>query len=87
MFHKIISCLQEQVRIWNHQKKGAQRLADELGNKCVAVSTVSEAVEDADVIVTATSATEPVLKLDWVQPGAHINGEPFRYSSVIIPSL
>ncbi|XP_059144780.1 ketimine reductase mu-crystallin-like isoform X2 [Physella acuta] len=62
-----------EVRIWNHRKEGAQRLADELGSKCVAVDHVAVAVENADVIVTATSATEPVLKLEWVKPGVHIN--------------
>lgn len=37
-------------------------------------STAQEAVTGADVIVTATMSTEPVLYGDWVKPGAHING-------------
>jgi ornithine cyclodeaminase len=32
-----------------------------------------EAVRDADLIVTATSAHEPVIKRDWISPGAHLN--------------
>jgi ornithine cyclodeaminase/alanine dehydrogenase-like protein (mu-crystallin family) len=36
-------------------------------------ASAEEAVRGADIIVTATSSREPVLKLDWVKPGAHIN--------------
>ena len=35
--------------------------------------SVEEAVRGADIIVTATSSKEPVLRRDWVSPGAHIN--------------
>jgi alanine dehydrogenase len=32
-----------------------------------------EAVEDADIIITATSSPEPVLHGEWLKPGSHIN--------------
>ena len=32
-----------------------------------------EAVRGADIIVTATSSREPVLRREWLKPGAHIN--------------
>jgi len=38
-----------------------------------AVRSCEEAVEDADIICTTTSAREPVLKGDWLAPGTHIN--------------
>ncbi len=38
-----------------------------------AVASVEEALRGADLIVTATSAHEPVLKREWVAPGSHIN--------------
>jgi len=38
-----------------------------------AAASVAEAVRGADIIVTATSATEPVLRRDWIAPGTHIN--------------
>lgn len=37
------------------------------------VDTVQAAVRDADLIVTVTSSFEPVLKREWISPGAHIN--------------
>lgn len=35
--------------------------------------TAEEAVSEADIIVTATSSKEPVLRREWISPGAHIN--------------
>lgn len=35
--------------------------------------SVEAAIRNADVIVTATNAIEPVLRCEWIQPGAHIN--------------
>jgi ornithine cyclodeaminase len=38
-----------------------------------AVATNEAAVRDADVIITVTTSREPVVKREWVMPGAHIN--------------
>lgn len=35
--------------------------------------SVEEAVRGADIVVTATSAREPILKREWIAPGTHIN--------------
>src|SRR6266436_437485 len=37
------------------------------------VETAEGAVRDADIIVTATTSREPVLKREWISAGAHIN--------------
>lgn len=34
---------------------------------------VEAAVRDADVVVTATSSREPILRRQWLKPGVHIN--------------
>jgi ornithine cyclodeaminase len=38
-----------------------------------AVNSVQEALKGSDLIVTATTSSEPVLKREWISPGAHIN--------------
>jgi ornithine cyclodeaminase/alanine dehydrogenase-like protein (mu-crystallin family) len=60
----------EDVRVWSRTPEHARRFAQE--HKARAMDAES-AVRDADVIVTATSAREPILKGAWVKPGAHIN--------------
>lgn len=69
------SCFQ--IRIWNHRYEGAQTLSKELtakGKYAVAYQSAEECVKDADVIVTATFASSPILKGKWIKPGAHVNG-------------
>lgn len=38
-----------------------------------AAATVESAVRGADVVVTVTSSAEPVLRREWIAPGAHVN--------------
>lgn len=47
------------------------RVAAELGVDEVA--SAEEAVRGADVVVTATSSKEPVLRREWLRPGTHVN--------------
>lgn len=37
------------------------------------VSSAEQAVRDADLVVTVTTAKEPIIKADWLKPGTHIN--------------
>jgi ornithine cyclodeaminase/alanine dehydrogenase-like protein (mu-crystallin family) len=60
----------DDVRVWSRSPEHAERFAEAHG----ATATDAEsAVRDADVIVTATSAVEPVLRGAWLKPGAHVN--------------
>ncbi len=61
----------DRVRIYSPTAEHAQSLADEAGAE--AVGSAEEAVRDADVVVTATSSTDPVLQRDWLKEGAHVN--------------
>ena len=60
----------EEIRVWNHHPEKAQQFAEQHGAKAM---ELEGAVRDADVIVTATSAREPILKGAWLKPGAHVN--------------
>ena len=59
----------EEIRIWNRTPRRAEQLAAAVGGK---VMSCEEAVRDADVVVVATSSTEPVLEGKWLRPGAKV---------------
>lgn len=61
----------DRIRIASRNPEHARALAREFGAD--ATATVEEAVRGADVVVTATSAAEPVVQRDWLKPGAHVN--------------
>ena len=60
----------EEIRVWSRTPANAERFAEEVGAR---VMTAEAAVRGADVIVTATAATEPILQGAWLKPGAHVN--------------
>jgi alanine dehydrogenase len=39
----------------------------------IPVESARQAVESADIVITATTASEPVLQGDWIREGCHIN--------------
>ena len=52
----------------------AKKIQDELGITTVGAASVEACVDGADIVVTATNATAPVLKGAWLKPGMHVNG-------------
>ncbi|MGB6522177.1 MAG: NAD(P)-binding domain-containing protein [Candidatus Cybelea sp.] len=60
-----------EVRIWSRTPEHAAAFARERG--AIAVSSPEAAVRDADVVVTATAAHEPILRGAWLKRGAHVN--------------
>ncbi|KAH3734833.1 hypothetical protein DPMN_041283, partial [Dreissena polymorpha] len=72
-YHALITVIPfTQVTVWSRSFASAELCASELG--AMACQSVEEAVREADVIVTVTASTTPVLRLEWVKPNAHING-------------
>ena len=64
----------ESVRVHSRTEVHARALVeDAAGNRATVAASAEQAVRGADVIVTATSSAEPVLKREWLAPGAHVN--------------
>jgi ornithine cyclodeaminase len=64
------------VRIWSRTLASAERLASrarEAGLAAFIAADPAAAVRDADVVVTATSASEPLFAAADITDGAHIN--------------
>jgi len=59
-----------EVRIFSRNVEQARQLAT--GNRRLA-SSAEDAVRGADIVVTATSSRDPVVKRAWIAPGTHIN--------------
>jgi ornithine cyclodeaminase/alanine dehydrogenase-like protein (mu-crystallin family) len=58
-----------EVRVWS--PRHAASFARDHGVR--ATASAEEAVRGADVVVTVTAATSPVLMGEWLSPGTHIN--------------
>jgi thiomorpholine-carboxylate dehydrogenase len=65
----------DEIRVWGRTAAHAERFAEEIGAR---VTTAENAVRDADVVVTATAATEPILEGAWLKSGAHVNAIGWR---------
>ena len=50
------------------------RLSEQTGRRVVPAANAEDAVREADLIGTVTTAAKPLFDADWLQPGAHING-------------
>ena len=66
----------ESARIWARRPEQAAESAAEtsakLGIDVSAAGTAQEAVAGADIIVTTTPSTNPILMADWLEPGQHV---------------
>ena len=59
-----------EIRVWSRTAEHAERFAEQHNAKAMPVEA---AVRGADVVVTATSALQPILEGAWLKPGAHVN--------------
>jgi len=64
------------VRVWSPSERSRRTFADEMRDETAApiapVSSPQEAADDADLVVLATAAREPVVRSEWIRDGAHI---------------
>jgi ornithine cyclodeaminase/alanine dehydrogenase-like protein (mu-crystallin family) len=57
----------------DHPRQLAEEMRDAVPFSIEPMTNVKEALAGADLIVTATSARQPVVKREWIAEGAHIN--------------
>ncbi|MFO1047941.1 MAG: ornithine cyclodeaminase family protein [Geminicoccaceae bacterium] len=59
-----------EIRVWSRDAGRARHFAETVGGRAM---EAEDAVRGADVVVTATAATAPILKGGWLAPGVHVN--------------
>jgi len=73
----------KEMRAFSPNAESRKAFCDEtsrrLGIKAIPVNSAQEAVVNADIIVTATTSTQPVLLGDWILPGTHVNAIGANY--------
>ena len=60
----------DEIRVWSRNAEHARRFARGIDAR---VMDAEAAVRGADVVVTCTAAKEPILRGEWLKPGAHVN--------------
>jgi ornithine cyclodeaminase/alanine dehydrogenase-like protein (mu-crystallin family) len=78
----------DRVRVYSPTAEHARAVGEEGGAE--AVASAEEAVRGADIVVTATNSVEPVLRREWLKPGAHVNvigGRPPQMREVDVATI
>jgi ornithine cyclodeaminase/alanine dehydrogenase-like protein (mu-crystallin family) len=66
-------CGPDQISVASRTRESAERLARNVGNARVMVSaSIEEAVRDADVVATITTAPARIVDSNWIKPGATV---------------
>ncbi len=65
------------IRVFGREAERRERFAEEMSDALkipvAAAASAEDAVRDADIVVTSTTSTAPVLEGRWLKPGVHIN--------------
>jgi ornithine cyclodeaminase len=68
----------DRVRVWGRAADRAAARVEDLRTRGLpardvdVVATPEEAVREADVVVTCTASREPLVRAEWLRPGAHV---------------
>ncbi|WP_281983244.1 ornithine cyclodeaminase family protein [Azonexus hydrophilus] len=67
----------ELVKVWARDaaklRDFCARLSELTGRRVVPAADAEDAVREADLVGTVTTAAKPLFDADWLQPGTHIN--------------
>src|SRR5262249_61717935 len=65
------------IKVYRASGIGALNVKKELeqvaGVSIEVAKSAEETVRNSDLVVTATTAQQPILRFEWLKPGAHIN--------------
>ena len=65
------------AHVWSRNEENRKAFAAEMAKMCgievIPVGSPEEAAKNLDIVITATSSRDPVLKGEWVSPGQHLN--------------
>ena len=81
-----------EARIWARDMAKAEAAAADLSKRLginAHVAAPEEAVSGADIIVTTTPASEPILKLGWLSSGQHVTamGSDAEHKNEVDPAI
>jgi ornithine cyclodeaminase/alanine dehydrogenase-like protein (mu-crystallin family) len=62
----------DEVRVWSPTRSRLESFVAHAGPGVRAAASAEEAVRGADVVVTATNSTTPVIEEGWIASGAHV---------------
>jgi ornithine cyclodeaminase len=66
----------DELRVWGRNKDRVAEYVRDMKNfikaKIVPAASIQDAVKGADIVVTATMATKPLIKGEWLSKGAHV---------------
>jgi len=67
----------EKVNVYDVDEGRKEEFAREMRRKLqievIPTGSAEEAVREADIVVTATTSSSPVISYEWIKPGTHIN--------------
>jgi alanine dehydrogenase len=67
----------ERIKVYSPSGTSAAHIKRDLEAQIAATieisSSAEQAVRDSDLVLTVSTAKEPIIKPEWVKPGAHIN--------------
>ena len=69
--HRAVRPSIERVLVWNRTPERAEALAGAVGGEFA--GDLAAAVEQADVVCTATMTREPLIEGRWLRPGTHLD--------------
>jgi len=65
-----------EIFLWNHRPEKATALAEQLRAEGLPISATDDleaAVRQADIVSCATLSSEPIVRGQWLKPGAHLD--------------